>query len=95
MNTKGIKLGCIIIKNGIYIDTWHDIDMIDQYDEGYIVSHNSQVFVFKTSDGYKVNEFWETPDLFMQHQQQKSVIESMIDKTYDQIVQELKKTYEN
>lgn len=95
MNKKEIKLGCIIIKNGIYVDTWHDIESMDECQEGYIVVHDKKVFLFRRDEGYRVNEFWDTPDLFVQHKQQQHVIDAMIDLTYEQITKELKKLDEN
>lgn len=57
MKTKEIKLGCIIVKNGIYVDTWHDIESMDEFQEGYIVVHDKKVFLFRRDEGYRVNEF--------------------------------------
>lgn len=93
MKTKEIKLDCIIVKNGIYVDTWHDIESMDEFQEGYIVVHDKKVFLFRRDEGYRVNEFWDTPDLFVRHQQH--VIDAMIDLTYEQITKELKKLHEN
>ena len=95
MKTKEIKLGCIIVKNGIYIDTWHDIESLDEFQEGYIIVHNKKIFLFRRDEGYRVNEFWDTPELFIRHQQQQHVIDSLIDKTYEEITKELKKLDEN
>lgn len=95
MNTKEIKLGCIIVKNGIYVDTWHNIESMDEFQEGYIVVCNHKVFLFRRDEGYRVNEFWDTPDLFIRYQQQQHVIDAMIDKTYEEVKKELEKANEN
>lgn len=95
MKTKEIKLGCIIVKNGIYVDTWHNIESMDEFQEGYIVVCNHKVFLFRRDEGYRVNEFWDTPDLFIRYQQQQHVIDAMIDKTYEEVKKELEKANEN
>lgn len=67
MKSRQMYLGCIITRDNIYIDTWHNVASFQEFEKGYIVEHiidnHIVVFVFSKENGYRIYEFWDTPDL--------------------------------
>ena len=88
-NDIEVKMACVILHNGIYLDTWHDIDNFEIFNDIFIVGYNNKWFKFKKSDGFNVNYFWITPDIIVKQQLTNKVINQMIDKTYEEIKKEL------
>lgn len=99
MKTRQMYLGCIITRGGIYIDTWHNVASFQEFEKGYIVEHiidnHIVVFVFAKENGYRIYEFWDTPDLMQKHIEETKFVESKIDETFEQITKELEENYAN
>lgn len=51
--------------------------------------------MFGKVSGYRIHEFWDTPDLMQKHIEETNFIESKIDETYEEITKELKEHYAN
>ena len=97
MKSRQMYLGCIITHDDIYIDTWHNIASFQEFEQGYIVEHiiDNHIAVFAKENGYRIYEFWDTPDLMQKHIEETKFIESKIDETFEQITKELEKHYAN
>nr|DAS51807.1 MAG TPA: hypothetical protein [Caudoviricetes sp.] len=99
MKSRQMYLGCIITRDDIYIDTWHNVASFQEFEKGYIVEHiidnHIVVFVFAKENGYRIYEFWDTPDLMQKHIEETKFIESKIDETFEQITKELEENYAN
>ena len=88
-NNIEIRMACVILHNGIYIDTWYDIDNFEIFNDIFIVEYNGKWFKFKKSEGFSVNYFWMTPDIVVKQQLTKKVISQMVDLTYEELKKEL------
>lgn len=99
MKSRQMYLGCIITRGDIYIDTWHDITSFQEFDNCYLIERMIEnhivVFMFGKVSGYRIHEFWDTPDLMKKHIEETNFIESKIDETYVQITKELEEHYES
>lgn len=99
MKSRQMYLGCIITRDDIYIDTWHNVASFQEFEKGYTVEHiidnRIVVFVFAKEHGYRIYEFWDTPDLMQKHIEETKFIESKIDETFEQITKELEENYAN
>lgn len=81
-----VKLNVILTMDGLYIDTFHDIDNISQSEDGnvYTISSDGHNYIFRVTDGFKVFPFYDIPEFTFSHRRKKA-----IDNAVDQLMEEL------
>lgn len=81
-----VKLNVILMMDGFYIDTFHDVNNITELDDGnkYIISYNGYNYIFKVSDGFKVYPFYDIPEFTFSHKKNKA-IEIAVDKLMEEL----------
>lgn len=81
-----VKLNVILTMDGLYIDTFHDIDNISQSEDGnvYTISSDGHNYIFRVTDGFKVFPFYDIPEFTFSHLRKKA-----IDNAVDQLMEEL------
>lgn len=88
-NVIEVKMSCIILHNGMYIDTWYGIDNFEIFNDIFIIEYNGKWFKFKKSEGFNVNYFWMTPDIVAKQKLTEKVISQMVDLTYEELKKEI------
>lgn len=81
-----VKLNVILTMDGLYIDTFHDIDNISQSEDGniYTITSEGHNYIFRVTDGFKVFPFYDIPEFTFSHRRKKA-----IDNAVDQPMEEL------
>ena len=81
-----VKLNVILTMDGLYIDTFHDVDNISQSEDGniYTISADRHNYIFRVTDGFKVFPFYDIPEFTFSHRRKKA-----IDNAVDQLMEEL------
>lgn len=81
-----VKLNVILTMDGLYIDTFHDIDNISKSEDGniYTISADGHNYIFRVTDGFKVFPFYDIPEFIFSRQRKKA-----IDDAVDQLMEEL------
>lgn len=81
-----VKLNVILTMDGLYIDTFHDVDNISQSECGnvYTISADGHEYIFKATDGFKLYPFYDIPEFTFSHQRKKA-----IDCAVDKLMEEL------
>lgn len=81
-----VKLNVILTMDGLYIDTFHDIDSISKSEDGniYTISSEGHNYIFRVTDGFKVYPFYDIPEFTFSHRRKKA-----IDNAVDQLMEEL------
>lgn len=81
-----VKLNVILTMDGLYIDTFHDINNISQSEDGniYTITSEGHNYIFRVTDGFKVFPFYDIPEFTFSHRRKKA-----IDNAVDQLMEEL------
>lgn len=81
-----VKLNVILTMDGLYIDTFHDIDNISKSEDDniYTISADGHNYIFRVTDGFKVFPFYDIPEFTFSHRRKKA-----IDNAVDQLMEEL------
>lgn len=81
-----VKLNVILTMDGLYIDTFHDIDNISKSEDGnvYTIAADGHNYIFRVTDGFKVFPFYDIPEFTFSHRRKKA-----IDNAVDQLMEEL------
>lgn len=81
-----VKLNVILTMDGLYIDTFHDIDSISKSEDGniYTITSEGHNYIFRVTDGFKVFPFYDIPEFTFSRQRKKA-----IDNAVDQLMEEL------
>lgn len=81
-----VNLNVILTMDGLYIDTFHDVDNISRSDDGnvYTITADGHNYIFRVTDGFKVFPFYDIPEFTFSHKRKKA-----IDSAVDQLMEEL------
>lgn len=81
-----VKLNVILTMDGLYIDTFHDVDDISQSEDGnvYTIAADGHNYIFRVTDGFKVFPFYDIPEFTFSHKRKKA-----IDCAVDKLMEEL------
>lgn len=81
-----VKLNVILTMDGLYIDTFHDIDSISKSEDDniYTITSEGHNYIFRVTDGFKVFPFYDIPEFTFSRQRKKA-----IDNAVDQLMEEL------
>lgn len=81
-----VKLNVILTMDGLYIDTFHDVDNISQSEDVnvYTITADGHNYIFRVTDGFKVFPFYDIPEFTFSHRRKKA-----IDNAVDQLMEEL------
>lgn len=81
-----VNLNVILTMDGLYIDTFHDVDNISRSDDGnvYTITADGHNYIFRVTDGFKVFPFYDIPEFTFSHKRKKE-----IDNAVDQLMEEL------
>lgn len=81
-----VNLNVILTMDGLYIDTFHDVDNISRSDDGnvYTITADGHNYIFRVTDGFKVFPFYDIPEFTFSHKRKKA-----IDNAVDQLMEEL------
>lgn len=81
-----VKLNVILTMDGLYIDTFHDVDNISvsEDDNIYTISADGHEYIFRVTDGFKVYPFYDIPEFTFSCKRKKA-----IDSAVDQLMEEL------
>ena len=81
-----VKLNVILMMDGFYIDTFHDVDNISQSEDGnvYTITFDGHNYIFKLTDGFKVYPFYDIPEFTFSHKKNKA-IEIAVDKLMEEL----------
>lgn len=81
-----VKLNVILTMDGLYIDTFHDVDSISKSEDGniYTITSEGHNYIFRVTDGFKVFPFYDIPEFTFSRQRKKA-----IDNAVDQLMEEL------
>lgn len=81
-----VKLNVILTMDGLYIDTFHDVDNISLSEDNsiYTISADGHEYIFRVTDGFKLYPFYDIPEFTFSHQRKKA-----IDFAVDKLMEEL------
>lgn len=81
-----VKLNVILTMDGLYIDTFHDVDNISvsEDDNIYTISADGHEYIFRVTDGFKVYPFYDIPE-FTFSCKRKKAIDSAVDKLMEEL----------
>jgi hypothetical protein len=88
MKDYELSMSCVILHNGIHIDTWYDIEHYEIINNLYLIKYNGKWYNFDRST-YRIGYFWITPDVLKQNETKEEFINKKIDEVYLQIKKEL------
>lgn len=81
-------MACVILHNGIHIDTWYNIEHFEVVNNLYLIKYKGKWYYFDRAS-YNVGYFWVTPDIIQKQELNEEFINKKIDEVYKQLEKEL------
>lgn len=88
MNDYELSMSCVILHNGIHIDTWYNVEHFEICDHYYFIKYRGEWHHFP-KDIYNIGYFWVTPDIVKKHEIEEEFLNKRIDELWKQTNEEL------